>query len=139
MGSIVRKESCINGQDHMTKLATMAINRKYLKIFFSRTRRPMAFETWHEASENGALQYKVCINHDPGMTLTYFTARSIYVGPSCDGDKLLEFHLNGKTCSNLTNGLNIYDFEKEIAPMDYSDSILVLYTCIKLYYISDLR
>ena len=20
--------------------------------------------------------YKVCINHDPGMTLTYFTARS---------------------------------------------------------------
>ena len=23
--------------------------------------------------------YKVCINHDPGMTLTYFTARSTYI------------------------------------------------------------
>ena len=23
--------------------------------------------------------YKICLNHDPGMTLTYFTARSIKV------------------------------------------------------------
>ena len=32
----------INGQGHMTKMAAMAINsKKPLKIFFSRTRRPM--------------------------------------------------------------------------------------------------
>ena len=31
----------INGQGHMTKMAAMAINRKTLKIFFVRTRRPM--------------------------------------------------------------------------------------------------
>ena len=36
------KKVYINGQGHMTKMAAMAINRKKpLKIFFSRTRRPM--------------------------------------------------------------------------------------------------
>ena len=59
----------------MTKMAAMAINRKKtLKIFFSKTRRPMILKLgvkhqWLEL-------YKVYINHDPGMTLTYFTARS---------------------------------------------------------------
>ena len=49
------KKVYINGQGHMTKMAAMAINSKnLLKIFF----------------------YKVYINHDPGMTLTYVTARS---------------------------------------------------------------
>ena len=69
---------CINGQCHMTKMAAMAINnKKTLKIFFSRTRRPMILKLGmkHQAMEF----YKVCINHDPGMTLTYFTARSTEV------------------------------------------------------------
>ena len=36
------KQVYINDQGHMTKMAAMAINRKKpLKIFFSRTRRPM--------------------------------------------------------------------------------------------------
>ena len=60
---------CINGQGHMTKMATMAINsKKPLKIFFSSTRRPMIK---HQAME----LFKVYINHDPGMTLTFFMAR----------------------------------------------------------------
>ena len=54
----------------------VVINRseKALKIFFSRTRRPMIlkFGMQHQAME----LYKVCINRDPGMTLTFFTARS---------------------------------------------------------------
>ena len=65
----------INGQGHMTKMAAMAIHSKnHLKIFFSRTRRPMILKLGmkHQAME----LYKVCINHDPGMTLTFFTARS---------------------------------------------------------------
>ena len=47
--------------------------QKHLKIF-SRTRRPMIFKLGmkHQAME----PYKVCINHDPGMTLIYLTARS---------------------------------------------------------------
>ena len=67
---------CINGQGHMTKMAVMAINRKKpLKIFFSRTRWHMNFKLGmkHQAME----LYKVYINHDPGMTLTFFTERSI--------------------------------------------------------------
>ena len=48
--------------------------QKPLNIFYSRTRRPMILKIGmkHQAIE----PYKVCINHDPGMTLTYFTARS---------------------------------------------------------------
>ena len=65
----------------------MAINSKILqvKIFFSRTRRPMNLKLGM-TSDNGA--YKVCINHYPGMTLTYFTARS-------------PMHLNVENCQNV--------------------------------------
>ena len=69
------KKVYINGQGHMTKMAAMAINRKKtLKIFFSRTRWPMILKLGvkHQAIE----LYKVYINHDHGMTLTFFTARS---------------------------------------------------------------
>ena len=33
--------------------------------------------------------YKICINHDPGMNLTYFKARSTLRSP---------MHLNGENC-----------------------------------------
>ena len=48
--------------------------QKPLKIFFSRTRRPMILKLGmkHQAME----LYKVYINRDPWVTLTYFTARS---------------------------------------------------------------
>ena len=66
---------CINGQGHITKMAAMAINSKnLLKIFFSRTRRPMILKLG--VKHLGMEFYKFYINHDPGMTLTYFTARS---------------------------------------------------------------
>ena len=64
----------INGQGHMTKMAAMAINSKILKIFFFRTRRPMILKLGMK--HLGMEVYKICINHDTGMTLTYFTARS---------------------------------------------------------------
>ena len=65
---------CITGQGHMTKMAAMAINSKKTLKIFSRTRRPMILKLGmkHQAME----LYKVCINHDPGMTLTLYTARS---------------------------------------------------------------
>ena len=62
----------MKGQGRMT---AMIINSKNpSKIFFSRTRRPMILILGmkHQAME----LYKVGINHDPGMTLAYFTARS---------------------------------------------------------------
>ena len=65
----------INGQGHMTKMAAMAINsKKKNKIFFFRTRRPMILKLGMK--HKGTEVYKICINHDTGMTLTYFTARS---------------------------------------------------------------
>ena len=71
----------------MTKMAVMAINSKnLLKSFFSRTRRPMILKLGknHQAIE----LYKVYINHDPGMTLTFFTARSTYVAMHLNGEKI---------------------------------------------------
>ena len=39
--------------------------------------------------------YKVCINNDPGLTLTYFTARSNWVAYTFEGGKLFQSHLWG--------------------------------------------
>ena len=67
---------CIKGQGHMTKMAAMAMNnKKPLKIFFLRTGRPLILKLGMK--HQGMGPFKVYINHDPGMTLTYFMARSI--------------------------------------------------------------
>ena len=47
---------CINGQGHMTKMAAMAINRKHLYNLLLQNQKAYDFETWHEASGNGAIQ-----------------------------------------------------------------------------------
>ena len=65
----------MNGQGHMTKMATMAINSKNVENLLLQNQKAYDFETWCETSGNGALQ-SLYINHDPGMTLTYFTAMS---------------------------------------------------------------
>ena len=72
--------------------------------------------------------YKVCIYHAPGMTLTFFTARSAWVAHAFEWAKLR--HLKGKTCCKLANGLNLYDLKKEIDSRGCSDPALGLYTCI---------
>ena len=46
----------INGQGHMTKMVAMAINSKNLLNLFLQNQKAYDFETWHEASGNGALQ-----------------------------------------------------------------------------------
>ena len=65
---------CSNGPGHMTKMAAMAIYGKNLKKIFSGTNRPMTLNLGmhHQVLE----YYQVCSNDDPGLTLTYFTARS---------------------------------------------------------------
>ena len=45
----------INDQGHMTKMAAMAINSKTFKNLLQ-NQKAYDFETWHEASGNGALQ-----------------------------------------------------------------------------------
>ena len=63
----------INGPGHMTKMAPMAINSKKTLKIFSRTRRPMILKLGMKHQEEKL--YKVYINHDLMMTLTYFMAR----------------------------------------------------------------
>ena len=43
--------------------------------------------------------YKIYINHDTGMTLSYFTARSTKIAHAFEWTKLLKCHLKDKTCS----------------------------------------
>ena len=64
---------CSNGPGHMTQMATMPIYGKHLKII-SGTKRPITLklDMQHRVLEC----YQVCSNDDPGLTLTYFTARS---------------------------------------------------------------
>ena len=65
---------CLRHLGHMTKMATITIYGKNpSKIFFSKTGKPifMKLGMWHR----GLQPIKVCSNDDPGMTLTYFTAR----------------------------------------------------------------
>ena len=50
------KKVYINGQGHMTKMATMAINRKTFKNLLLQNQKVNDFETWCEASGNEALQ-----------------------------------------------------------------------------------
>ena len=64
----------INGQGHMTKMSAMAKYQKPPKILFFRTRGPMILKL--DIKDWGEEFYKVYINHDPGMTLTYFATRS---------------------------------------------------------------
>ena len=61
----------INGLGHMTKMAAMPIyGKNHKKIFFSRTRSPMILKLGMK--HRGLKLYKVYINGDPGLTLTYF-------------------------------------------------------------------
>ena len=65
----------IKNPGHMTKMAAMPIyGNNPSKIFFSRTGRPIS--TKLGMKQQWLKHYNVYINHDPVMTLTYFTARS---------------------------------------------------------------
>ena len=60
--------------------------------------------------------YIVSLNHDPVMTLTYFTARSTWLAYAFELGKLLNWDLKGKICRKLVNVLEILDSEKKLDP-----------------------
>ena len=62
-----------------------------LKIFFSRTRIPMILKLGMYLL--GFKLYKVYIIDDPGLTLTFFMARSNWVTCTFEWGKLLQSHL----------------------------------------------
>ena len=66
---------CSHDPGHMNKMEAMPIYGKNpSKIFFSRTGGPIF--TKLGMKHRGLLPIIVCSNDDPGVTLTYFTARS---------------------------------------------------------------
>ena len=60
--------------------------------------------------------YKVCINHDLGMTLTFLRHGQLRLPMHLNGKNRKKCHLKGKTCSKLANGLNLYDLKKKLTP-----------------------
>ena len=65
----------IRNPGHMTKMAAMPIYGKKPSKVFSRTSGPIS--TKLGMKHRWLKHYNVYINHDPVMTLTYFTAMSI--------------------------------------------------------------
>ena len=66
-----RTKGCSNGSGHMTKMAAMPIYGKNLK---ESSPEPMTLKL---GMQHRMLEYyQFCSNHDPGLTLTYFTAMS---------------------------------------------------------------
>ena len=82
----------INNSGHMTKMAAMPIYGKNpSKIFFSRTSEQIS--TKLGLKHRCLKHYNVYINHDPVMTLTYFTVRSTWVANAFEWGKILKCHL----------------------------------------------
>ena len=65
----------------------------------SRTRRPVILKLGMK--HQGEELYKVYINHDPGMTLTYFTARSTSVAHAFEWGKLSKCQLKDKNLKEM--------------------------------------
>ena len=64
---------------------------------------------WHRGLE----LYKVFMNDDPWLTLTFFTARSNWVTYTFESGKLLQSHLMGNNLHERINFLNYTVNEKE--------------------------
>ena len=78
---------------HMTKVAAMPIYGKNMKkFFFSGTKRPMTLKVCvlHRVLK----YYQVYSNDDPGLTLTYFRARSNFVPYAFVWEKVNGFFRN---------------------------------------------
>ena len=57
----------------MTKMAAMSIYGKNPKNLLLRNQKADYLETWYA---DVLKYYQICSNDDPGLTVTYFTARS---------------------------------------------------------------
>ena len=85
-------------QFHMTKMAAMSIyGNKPLKLFFSRTKSPMILKLgmYHW----GLKRYKVHINDDPGLSLTYLRQGQIGSPVRLNGENCYKVIQWRKSCS----------------------------------------
>ena len=109
-------KSLIKGLGHMTKVAAMPIYGKPIKIIFSGTKRPITLKQ-HQVLEC----YQICSNDDPGLTLTYFRARSNLVpyafirekGKPMDVSEIIVvYDVDVSRCSYLNEYMNLYEYHR---------------------------
>ena len=83
----------------MTKMAAMPIYVKNPSKIFSRTTgfisTKLGMKHW------GLKYYNMFINHDPVMTLTYFTARSAYVAHAFEWGKTVKISFEGNNLQEM--------------------------------------
>ena len=110
---------CSNGPGHMTKMAARLIYGKNLKkIFFSRSKRPMTLKL---GLQHPVLKYyQINSNDDPGLTLTYFMARSNLVpyafvwekGKTMDfSENIVVFDIKVGRCSQPNKYMKLYEYQ----------------------------
>ena len=74
--------------------------------------------------------YKVYINHDPGMTLTYFTARSAWVSHALEWEKIGKCHVMAENLLEMSKWTEDLCVRKYFGPRGLSAPAPGLYTCI---------
>ena len=82
-------KACINGPCHMTKMAATPIYGK--NRLLQKKKSCMILKLGMKY--RGIKLYKVCINDNPWLTLTYFTTRSNLVAYVFEWGQLLSSHL----------------------------------------------
>ena len=89
---------CINGNK----------KQKPLKIFLLRTKSLCM-------NQQGMELYKVCISHNPGMAMAYFTARLTYVAYAFEpGGQLVKCNINGEKLAGSMQMKRRFLFMKNI-------------------------
>ena len=116
----------------MTKMAAMLI----LKIFFAGTERLVTLKL---GMQHRVLEYyQICSSHAPGLTLTYFMARSNLVPYAFVWEKLktmdfsetiVAYDIKVGRCSKLGEYMKLYEYQRSRSFIDFgpnhSDSIFL--------------
>ena len=111
---------CSNGPGHMTKISPISIYGKNLKIFISSwTKRPMTLKI---GMQHRVLKcYQIYSNHDPGLTLTYFTTRPNLVpyafvsekGKTMDfSETIVVYDIKVGRCSQPNEYMKFYEYQR---------------------------
>ena len=113
---------------------------KTLKIFFSGTKKPMTLKLGmqHQVRE----YYQVYSNDDPGLTLTYLTARSNLApyafvwekGKTMDiSETIVAYDVKVGRCSQLNEYMDLYEYQRSRSFIDLGPRSLGFNTCKLLF------
>ena len=131
---------CSKGPGHLTSMAAMPIYGKNLKnIVFCRTKQQMTLKVCmqHWVRE----YYQIYPNDDPGLTMTYFTARSNLLPYAFvwEKDKIMDFSetivvydIRVGRVSQLNEYMNLYEYQKSRSLIDLRPRSLNIFKLLLL-------